>query len=197
MSAAERRDQILEVTKRVADNEGFHAISLERVAREAGISRPIVYQHFGDLNGLLNALVEREGEAALRQLDEILPAGPLGEDPVADLIAALRGYLEAVAAEPTRWRLVLMPPQGAPAVLREKIAEGRNAVVAQIAEFAAPVLQPGDDESASSPDIEMTALTMSMLSDDAARLLLTEPERFPIERIVEHTRWLLGQITPG
>ena len=76
MSAAERRAQILAVTKGLADAEGFHAISLERVAREAGITRPIVYQHFGDLDGLLTALVETEGEAALAQLAEILPAGP-------------------------------------------------------------------------------------------------------------------------
>ena len=37
-----------------------------------------------------------------------------------------------------------------------------------------------------SPDPELTALTFSALSDEAARLLLTEPRRFPVERIVDH-----------
>ena len=36
-----------------------------------------------------------------------------------------------------------------------------------------------------------------MLSDDAARLLLTEPERFPIDRQIAHTRWLLQRIAPA
>ena len=36
-----------------------------------------------------------------------------------------------------------------------------------------------------------------MLSDDAARLLLTEPEKYPIERQIAHTRWLLSRIAPG
>ena len=36
-----------------------------------------------------------------------------------------------------------------------------------------------------------------MLSDDAARLLLTEPERFPIERQIAHMRWLLRRIDPS
>ncbi|CAN5612280.1 TetR/AcrR family transcriptional regulator [soil metagenome] len=197
MSAAERREQILAVTKGVADAEGFHAISLERIAREAGITRPIVYQHFGDLNGLLTALVEEEGQAALAQLDNVTPAGPLGEDPVEELLSALRSYLEAVASDPARWRLVLMPPEGSPPVLRERIAEGRGAVVAQLAEYAAPFLRPGGSPQSASPDIELTALWMSMLSDDAARLLLTEPEKYPIDRQIAHTRWLLQRISPG
>jgi AcrR family transcriptional regulator len=197
MSADERRRQILAVTKRLADAEGFHALSLERVAREAGITRPIVYQHFGDLNGLMAALVETESEAALAQLANVTPRGPLGDDPVEELLAALRAYLEAVQAEPARWRLVLMPPEGSPQILRQRIAEGRAAVVAQLAEFAAPVLRPGGDPAAASPDLELTALWMSMLSDDAARLLLTEPDRFPIDRQIEHTRWLLQRIAPA
>ena len=50
------------------------------------------------------------------------------------LVAALRGYLEAVRADPATWRLVLMPPEGAPAVLREHITRGRTAVVGHLAE---------------------------------------------------------------
>ena len=83
-----------------------------------------------------------------------------------------------------------MPPEGAPAVLREKIEEGRAAVVAQLAEAVRPGLGPGR----ASPDPELTALTFSSLSDDAVRLLLLEPERFPVERLLEHAEWLLDQL---
>ena len=55
MSASERREQLLDVTKEVVGEDGFHAVSIEGVARRAGITRPVVYEHFGDLPGLLEA----------------------------------------------------------------------------------------------------------------------------------------------
>src|SRR4051812_19718131 len=101
MSADERREQLLDVTKAIVGEAGFHAVSIEAVARRAGITRPVVYGHFGDLPGLLEAMVGREARRALAQLAEILPTR-LAESgsPREDLSAALRGYLEAVAADP-------------------------------------------------------------------------------------------------
>ena len=68
LSARERREQLLDATKAIVARDGFHAVSIEAVAREAGITRPVVYGHFHDLPGLLEALVEREGARALRRL---------------------------------------------------------------------------------------------------------------------------------
>src|SRR3954454_24957464 len=107
MSAEERREQLLDVTKRIVSEHGFHAVSIEAVAREAGISRPIVYGHFQDLPGLLQALVDREAARALHQLDSVLPADLGHGDPAERLLTALRGYLEAVRSDPDTWRLVL------------------------------------------------------------------------------------------
>lgn len=56
MSGLQRREQLLDVTKRLAVRRGFHEISIEVVAREAGIIRPVVCGHFEDLDGLLDAL---------------------------------------------------------------------------------------------------------------------------------------------
>src|SRR3954471_14026767 len=72
MSAGERREQLLDVTKELVADHGFHAVSIEAVARAAGVSRPIVYGHFHDLPGLLEALIERESERALGQLSAVL-----------------------------------------------------------------------------------------------------------------------------
>ena len=65
MQAGERREQLLDATKTIVAERGFHAVSIEAVAREAGITRPIVYGHFRDLPGLLEALVQRETARAL------------------------------------------------------------------------------------------------------------------------------------
>lgn len=191
MSGEERREQLLDATKKIVSERGFHAVSIEAVAREAGITRPVVYGHFRDLPGVLEALVEREGARALGQLVEVLPRElSAGGRPAEQLVAALRGYLEAVRADPTTWRLVLMPPEGAPEVLRTAIAQGREAVVAQLAEAARPGLGPGRE----SPDPELTARMLSATADETARLLLTDPERFGVERLLAHAEWFLGQL---
>ncbi|MDQ3936824.1 MAG: TetR/AcrR family transcriptional regulator [Actinomycetota bacterium] len=119
MPAEQRREQLLDVTKAIVDRSGFHAVSIEAVARAAGITRPVVYGHFADLNALLEALVDREGERALAQLAKVLPTDLAEGDAREKLLAGMRGYLEAVQADPATWRLVLMPPEGAPARMRE------------------------------------------------------------------------------
>ena len=78
MSAAERREQLLDVTKEIVGEEGFHAVSIEAVARRAGITRPVVYGHFDDLAGLLEAMVDREGSARSAQLADDPPDPPAG-----------------------------------------------------------------------------------------------------------------------
>lgn len=195
LSAAERREQILDVTKAIVGAHGFHEVSIDRVAREAGITRPVVYTHFSDLSGLLHALVDREGVRALAQLGEVVPRALDASDPVSALVSALRGYLEAVRAEPVTWRLVLMPPDGAPELLRERIEQGRAAIIAQLATLVSDAFAPFGGQS--SPDPELTAHSMSALSDHWAKLMLTDPQRFDAERIVDHARWFVERFAPG
>ena len=190
MTAEQRREQLLDATKALVDRSGFHAVSIEAVAREAGITRPIVYGHFHDLPGLLEALVEREGDRALAQLAALLPKDLETGDPREKLLAAQRAYLSAAQADPATWKLVLMPPEGAPAILRERIAEGRAQVVAQLAEAVAPLFRPG----AGGPDPELTARMLSTMADEAVRLLLADPETYSPERLVAQTRWILDRL---
>ncbi len=192
LSAPERREQLLDVTKAVVAAHGFHAASIERIAREAGITRPVVYGHFGDLAGLLEALVKRESARAQSQLTAVLPTD-LADDPSEQLLLGLRRYLEAVSSDPQTWRLVLMPPEGAPRVLHEAIATGRAAVLAQLAGAVAPGLGSGG----SSPDPELTARMLSAFADESARLRLTDPGRYSLDRILTHARWALSHLSFG
>jgi AcrR family transcriptional regulator len=191
MSAAERREQLLDTTKAIVLEHGFHAVSIEAVAREAGVSRPIVYGHFHDLAGLLEALTDRESARALGQLAAVVPRDlGAGGDAREELLRGLRAYLEVARADPGTWRLVLMPPEGAPALLRERIAQGRTAVLAQLAEVTRPGFGPGRE----TPDPELTAAMLSTWADETVRLMLTDPDRYPIERLLAHARWWLSQV---
>src|SRR5215208_3544992 len=94
MSAQARREQLLDAAKAAVAEHGIHGVSIEAVARGAGVTRPIVYRHFRDLAALLDALIERETLRALVQLQAVLPAG------VDDLLSAFEGYLRAVRSDP-------------------------------------------------------------------------------------------------
>jgi AcrR family transcriptional regulator len=192
MSAEQRREQLLDVTKELVGEQGFHELSVDAIARRAGISRPVIYSHFGDLGGLLQAMLERESASALAQLAGVLPGEGESRDPSAALEAALGGYLEAVRADPVTWQLVLMPPEGAPEILRERIRGGRDAVIEVLAAF---VERNASGEA--SPDPELTARFLSAIADEAGRLLLTDPRRYPIDRLTGHGAWLLGRLDPG
>jgi AcrR family transcriptional regulator len=191
MSASERREQLLDVTKTLVGEQGFHDLSIEAIAKRAGITRPVIYAHFEDLDALLEAMLEREAMRALTQLGAIMPTElPHGGARKEALIAALRGYLEAIQSDPVTWRLVLMPPEGAPHMLREQVERGRDAIVTTLAKVVGPGLAP----ERPSPDPHLTARLLSALSDEAARLLLSDPVEYPIERLMRHAEWLLGQL---
>jgi AcrR family transcriptional regulator len=189
LSGAERREQILDATLALAATAGFQAISIDAVAREAGITRPIVYGHFTDLRGLLNALADRERARALTQLAQVVPAQLDPRPARAIAVAALRGYLEAVAAEPLTWRLVLMPVEGSPAVLRDRVAGDREAIRRQIARLLSAALER---EGITAPvDVQLAAHAVQAYAEEAARLVLTDPEGYPVERLVAFADLLL------
>jgi len=185
LPADQRREQLLDATKTIAAHKGFHAVSIEAVAREAGITRPIVYGHFRDLSKLLEALVERESARALNQLATVLAPQLDLEDPQDRMLEGLRAYLETVSADPETWRLVLMPAEGAPSSLHRQIEEGRDAIVGQLAGAVRPGLDP--------PDPELTARMLSAFADEAARLHLRDPGSYSVERLIGHTSWALAR----
>jgi AcrR family transcriptional regulator len=190
LSGPQRRDQILAATEALAGRAGFHALSMEAVARAAGVTRPVVYGHFGDLPGLVDALLDRVTEEALAQLEEVMPDRLPIESTRDALLAAVRGYLEAVRAHPHTWRLILMPPEGAPDTLRARVTAAREEVFARLEAS----LREGFAEGRGSPDPEITAHMASAYSDELARLVLTEPARYPIERLMEHTTWMVDAL---
>lgn len=192
MTAPARREQLLDVTARTVADRGFGGVSIESVAQRAGITRAVVYQHFADLPRLLEATVEREMSRALAQVSETALADLTEGDPTQLLLESLRAYLEAVRQHPATWRLVLMPPQGAPDLLRDSIERGRAAVLASMARAVRPALE----RERESPDAELTARVLSAVADEYARLVLTDPARFPPDRLLDHARWVLRHPSP-
>jgi AcrR family transcriptional regulator len=75
MSGRERREQLLEVGRTLFAEKGFEATSIEEIAARAGVSKPVVYEHFGGREGLYAVVVDREMSALLDRLTTALSAG--------------------------------------------------------------------------------------------------------------------------
>ncbi|AWB83723.1 TetR family transcriptional regulator [Corynebacterium liangguodongii] len=60
MTGPQRREQLIEVGRAAFADRGFDAISVEEIATRAGVSKPVLYEHFGGKEGLYRAVVETE-----------------------------------------------------------------------------------------------------------------------------------------
>ena len=83
------RQQILDAAGRVYAVTGFHGLTLDRVAAEAGLSRPTLYKHFPDAAAITEALVQSVND---RLIAAMITAATASDDPFARLGAALLAW---------------------------------------------------------------------------------------------------------
>src|SRR3954451_20123648 len=194
MSPRERPEQLLDLTLVLARREGMQGLSIERVAREAGVTRPVVYGVFDDLDGLLDALAAREEPRALADVAAAIPGDPAAQHPDEVLVESVRLFLAAVAAQPDRWHLILLPPEGTPARLRERIEKNRDAILGELEALVTWGLRRrGGPEL----DAELMARMILTLAEDAARMLLQEPGTTSPEQIAAFTAAALAALEHG
>lgn len=78
MTGAERRQQLLEIGRTLFAAKGFEGTSVEEIAAKAGVSKPVVYEHFGGKEGLYAVVVDREMRRLLDMVTGSLTAGHRG-----------------------------------------------------------------------------------------------------------------------
>ncbi|MGW6461780.1 TetR family transcriptional regulator [Streptomyces sp. NPDC055078] len=105
--ADQRRRALLEAADRVVLRDGPHA-SMNAIAAEAGITKPILYRHFGDKGGLYRALAKRHTDALLASLRAALDAPA---DRRERIEATLDTYLAAIEARPQVYRFLMHPAE--------------------------------------------------------------------------------------
>jgi AcrR family transcriptional regulator len=176
----QRREQLLDAALSVIVQQGYEGVSIEAIARTAGVTRPVIYDHFSNLGQLLQTLIEREEHSALEQLAAVVPEAPSGVGDPAELFAAgVRRFLDAVTARPESWRIILLPPEGTPTIVREQVERNRAAVQERIETVVRWAI-----ERSAIPldlDVELSARAIRSLSEEAGRQVLTNrysPERY-------------------
>lgn len=92
--AEHRSAQLLEAAARLMERDGSHAVSMQAVASEAGVSVGLIYRYFGSKDDLLLAVIVGVLDSFAAQVPAAVEAA--GEDPVHRLAAAFRSYCEVI-----------------------------------------------------------------------------------------------------
>jgi AcrR family transcriptional regulator len=75
MTGKERREQLLDIGRTLFAERGFEGTSVEEIAHKAGVSKPVVYEHFGGKEGLYAVVVDREMRRMLDMVTGALTGG--------------------------------------------------------------------------------------------------------------------------
>ena len=139
----ERRTQLLDAALRIIDRDGYDGVSIDAIAKEAGVTRPVVYGAFDGLGPLLMTLLERQQKRALSQLFSALPLTALGSPPLDLVERAVPALHQMLLSDPITWRAILQAPANVPDAVRERIEADQERVRAMIRMMATTVLPAG------------------------------------------------------
>ena len=106
-----RREALLDAADRIVQRDG-PAVSMASIAAEAGITKPILYRHFGDKGGLYAALAERHTDRLLETLRTALTRPGTPRQRVERTVDA---YLRTIEAEPQVYRFLVRSTEAASA----------------------------------------------------------------------------------
>jgi AcrR family transcriptional regulator len=95
MTGKERREQLLDVGRSLFAQKGFDATSVEEIAAKAGVSKPVVYEHFGGKEGLYAVVVDREMSALLDAITGALTSSGRPRELLERAAFALLDYIDS------------------------------------------------------------------------------------------------------
>jgi AcrR family transcriptional regulator len=162
----------------IIDTDGVGAVSMDAVARRAGVTRPVVYSQFTDTNHMLRSSLDREEQRALAQITEAMPGA--GNDDLAPSFHHLfDAYLRAVTEAPQRWRAIFMIADSSTPTFHKRVARVRARIVQEL-EAALRQSWPSDQHR----DPQLVAHHLLAVLWESGRLLLVSPEDFTHERLL-------------
>ena len=94
MTGKQRREQLIEVGRKLFADKGFEGTTVEEIAAKASVSKPVVYEHFGGKEGLYAVVVDREIAALLDGITGALSAELGSRETLEHAAMALLEYIE-------------------------------------------------------------------------------------------------------
>jgi AcrR family transcriptional regulator len=190
----ERRERLLDAALLVIMRDGFDKVSIEAIANQAEVTRPVVYSAYDGLEPLLHALLDRTQKRALGQAMKLLNESGDATDIDTWLVTVTGGIIDVVQEDPDTWGSILNLAAGAPAVVRERIAETREL----IRNYIAGALDAGI-QLRGGPDLDPQILSHLVLvtAEEFGRLILEDPPRYEKRRLVDAMANILRVLPKG
>jgi AcrR family transcriptional regulator len=132
MRAPERRAQLLGVARRVFGTSGFHSASMDEVAEQAGVTKPILYDHFPSKRDLYLALLD-EDLSRLHDMIQRALASPEGNRE--RIRGSFQAYFDFVDAQADGFRLLMQESVGTEKAFRDRVHRFRDQVLREVADL--------------------------------------------------------------
>src|SRR5215204_964901 len=129
-----RRPEVLDAALKLFLESGYDGTSMQAVADEAGVTKPVVYACFDSKDELFRALLAREEERIVGEIQGAFANADLS-DPETTLIEGFTGFLRAVGDSPEVYRLIFLGEGGGNAAVAQRIQRGREQQVRQLSEL--------------------------------------------------------------
>jgi AcrR family transcriptional regulator len=189
LSAPARREQILDVALDVFANSGFHGASMNYIAEAAGVTKPVLYQHFDSKRDLYQALIEEVGNRLRTNIDKATAEATDGKSQTE---LGFRAYFRWVADDHDGFRLLF----GSGSRRDDEFNDAIRMITAESARAVAPLIAVDIDES----HRETLAHAIVGLAEGASRRLVGLGQDFDPDAIaaeVSALAWAgLRAVTP-
>src|SRR5579862_3519034 len=90
----ERRRQLLDAALEVFVSQGYHAAAMDDIAERAGVSKPVLYQHFPGKLELYLALLDTQAETLARTVTAALDATEDNQQRIHGVLSAYFGFVD-------------------------------------------------------------------------------------------------------
>lgn len=195
MAPEQRREQLLDAAFQITGNVGLHNLSMEAVAAEAGVGKPVLYTVFDTRTDLVEALLRREHERAVTQVLSTMPTTMSDIGPAASYAGTVGAFVEAVLENPTRWRLILTPAENAPSEYHGLLKLARGSILARAEELARAGIEL--EPKLEGLDPALLAHTMLSFAEMLGRLAVSDPETYTRERLSTFAGALAQSVSNG
>jgi AcrR family transcriptional regulator len=172
LPAAARREQLVAMALEMFARQGFHATSMNDIADAAGVTKPVLYQHFASKRELYLALLEETGH---RLLTLIADATRGASGPHAQVVQGFGAYFRWVAADRDEFLLLF----GSGARRDEEFADAVRRVEEAVAEAIAPLIRADIDAEHQ----RLLATALVGLAEATSRRLVAEGRAFDPDRV--------------
>jgi len=131
LPAAERREQLLRVALQSFAAAGFHATSMNHIAAAAGVTKPVLYQHFASKDELFSEVVASAGTELRVRVENALAEG---EDSRDQVTLAFNAFIGTLAADEAMYRVLFADSLRHDPAANQEIAAVERAMASVIAD---------------------------------------------------------------